>query len=206
MTNTEKLEKSLYEVLPQIPYVIDQVGEALKWVKEEAKEGEYNKIIKTTYEVAKFTADISNPNFFKTHLVLASILSNIKDALKNEKFEKFDTTSKATEKALEELYIAPEKVEEQGCFKSVLMNLIPLAKKDENLFAVALIGIKNDLLEIMEGMKKTDIKTPITAQDYISILGYSLIIANIRMSNLKLLDRTYIIYNDITKLLNSIKY
>lgn len=206
MTNTEKLEKSLYEVLPQIPYVIDQVGEALKWIKEECKEGEYNKILDTTYEVAQFVAEISNPNFFKTYLVLASVLSNIKDVMKDERFEKFDTASKATEKAVQGLYVAPEKIEEQGCFKSVLLNLIPLARADENLFAVALIGIKHDLLDIMEGMKKTDIKTPITAQDYVTILGYALIMANIRMANLNLLNRTYTIYNDITKLLNSIKY
>ena len=89
MKNIEKLEKSLYEILPQIPYVIDQVGDALKWVKEECKEGEYYKILSTAYEVSQFVADISNPNFFKTHLVLASILSNIKDVTQDEKFEKF---------------------------------------------------------------------------------------------------------------------
>ena len=55
-------------------------------------------------------------------------------------------------------------------------------------------------------MKKADVKTPITAKDYVSILGYALVMANIRMANLKLLDRTYEIYNDIIKLLNGLNY
>lgn len=201
-----KLEKSIYELLPQIPYVIDQVGEAIKWVKEELSEGEFNKALKVAYEVAQFASNISNPSFFKTHLVLASLLSNIPDVLTKEKFSNFDTASKATENAVRELAVPSEKTEEQGCFKAVMLHLIPLAKKDETIFAVALIGMKYDLEEILEGMKKVDVKSPVTAQDYVTILGYALVIANIRMSNLKLLDRTYEIYNDIVKLLNGINY
>lgn len=202
----EKLEQSIYEVLPQIPYVIDQVGEAIKWAKEELEEGELNKTLKIAYEVAKFSASISNPNFFKTHLVVASILSNIEDAIKKEDFKVFDTTSKSVEKALEALMVSPEKIKENGCFKSVLLQLIPLFKKDEDLFAVALIGIKFDLKEIIDGMAKAEVNEPITSKDYITILGYALVMANIRMANLKMLDRTYLIYNDIAKLLNGLNY
>lgn len=202
----EKLEKSIYELLPQIPYVIDQVGEAIKWTKEELKEGELNKALKVAYEVTEFASKISTPTFFKTHLVLASLLSNIPDVLTKERFSTFDTASKATEKAIQKLVVDPKKNDEYGCFKSVLVHLVPLAKEDETLFAVALIGIKYDLEEIVEGMKKADVKTPITAKDYVSILGYALVMANIRMANLKLLDRTYEIYNDIIKLLNGLNY
>ena len=202
----EKLEKSIYELLPQIPYVIDQVGEAIKWTKEELKEGELNKALKVAYEVIEFASKISTPTFFKTHLVLASLLSNIPDVLTKERFSTFDTASKATEKAIQKLVVDSKKNDEYGCFKSVLVHLVPLAKEDETLFAVALIGIKYDLEEIVEGMKKADVKTPITAKDYVSILGYALVMANIRMANLKLLDRTYEIYNDIIKLLNGLNY
>ena len=201
-----KLEKGIIELLPQIPYVIDQVGEALKWVKEELSEGEYNKTLKVAYDVAQYAKEVSDTNFFKTHLVIASILSNIEDPMADKRFEIFDTASKATEKALKDLIVSKEEIEEKGCFKSVLLRLVPLAKKDENLFATALIGIKHDLEEIVEAMKKANVKTPITAQDYVTILGYAFVMDNIRMARLNLLEKAWKVYNDITILLNDVKY
>ena len=201
-----KLEKGIIELLPQIPYVIDQVGEALKWAKEELSEGEYNKTLKVAYDVAQYAKEVSDPNFFKTHLVIASILSNIENPMADKRFEIFDTASKATEKALKDLVIDKKEIEDKGCFKSVLLKLVPLAKKDENLFATALIGIKHDLEEVVEAMKKANVKNPITAQDYVTILGYAFVMDNIRMARLNLLERAWKIYNDITVLLNDIKY
>ena len=201
-----KLEKGIFEQLPQIPYILDQVGEALKWAKEELSEGDYNKTLKVAYDVAEFTKGVSDPNFFKTHLVIASILSNIEDAVTKERFKKFDTASKATEKALKDLSIDKKSIEEKGCFKAVLLHLVPLAKKDENLFATALIGIKNDLEEITKGMEKANVKAPITAQDYVTILGYAFVMDNIRMARLDLLEKSWKIYNEVTILLNEIKY
>ena len=205
MTKT-KLEKGIIELLPQIPYVIDQVGEALKWAKEELSEGEYNKTLKVAYDVAQYAKEVSDINFFKTHLVIASILSNIENPMANKRFEIFDTASKATEKALKDLIIDKKEVEDKGCFKSVLLRLVPLAKKDENLFATALIGIKHDLEEVVNAMKKAGVKTPITAQDYITILGYAFVMDNIRMARLNLLEKAWKIYNSITILLNDISY
>lgn len=202
----KNLENSIIEELPQIPYVIDQVGEALKWAKEALSKGEYNKAVKLAYEVTKFVKSISDPNFFRTHIVLASILSEIPDVLKDERFKMFDTASKSTEKDIKAIIVDPEKIEKYGCFKAILLHLVPLAKEDENLFAATLISIKQDLMEIAQGMPKDIAKTPITPQDYITILGYSYVMANIRMANLKLLDKTYQIYNEIEILLNSLKY
>lgn len=203
---TSKLEQGIIEMLPQIPYVIDQVGEALKWAKKEVSEGRYNKVLKTTYEVAEYAKSTSDLNFYKTHLVLANILSNIENATKQEKFSIFDTASKSTEKDLEALEVPEESIKKHGCFKAILMHLVPLAKKNEDLFAVALIGIKHDLQEIIVGMEKAKVKAPITSEDYITVLGYSFIAANIRMARLNLLDKVHKIYNDIEILLNSISY
>ena len=203
---TKLKEQSIIEMLPQIPYVIDQVGEALKWAKEEAPEGTYNKIIEVAYEVAEYTKSVSELNFYKTHLVLTSILSNIEKAVEKDRFSTFDTASKSTEKALKAFNIPTEAIEKYGCFKAILMHLVPLAKENEDLFAVALIGIKHDLQEILKGMEKADIKTPITSEDYITILGYSFVMANIRMARLNLLDKVHKIYNDIEILLNGISY
>ena len=86
------------------------------------------------------------------------------------------------------------------------MRLVPLAKKDENLFATALIGIKHDLEEVVEAMKKANVETPITAHDYVTILGYAFVMDNIRMARLNLLEKAWKVYNDITVLLNGIRY
>ena len=203
---TKSKEQSIIEILPQIPYVIDQVGEALKWAKEDGPEGAYNKIVDVAYEVAEYAKSVSDTNFYKTHLVIASILSNIDKAIENERFATFDTASKATEKALKAYNIPVETIEKYGCFKAILMHLVPLAKENEDLFAVALIGIKHDLQEILRGMEKAKIKTPITSEDYITILGYSYVMANIRMARLNFLDKVHKIYNDIEILLNGINY
>lgn len=199
------LEKSIISELPQVPYVIDQVGEALKWAKETASdEGEYNKILEIAWEVTLYAKKISNPNFFKTHLIIASILAYIPNAISDERFKTFDTASKAVEKALTAITVDPELSEKKGCFKSLLLQLVPLAKENEEYFTLTLIGIKRDLLEIKKGMEflKPEERTPITPSDYITILGYSLIMSNLRMSNLKLLNTTYEKLNEIEIMLN----
>ena len=197
------LEKSIIAELPQIPYVIDQVGSAIKWAKEALTEGEYNKAIEVAWDVTKFSKESSDPNFFKTHLVIASLLSFIPEALEKEEFKMFDTASQAVKKTLEAITIPPELTQERGCFKAILLTLAPLAKTSEECFALLLFGIKHDLEEILKGMKKAQIKTPITPNDYIAVLGYANVMANLRMANLKLLDRTYKIFNDIEIILNN---
>ena len=200
-----QLEDGIIEQLPQIPYVVDQVGEALKWAKEVLNEGEYNRMIRSTREVAEFTKAVSDPNFYKTHYVIAAILSAINGVvpLEGERFAKFDSTSKAVEKALKALVINPKDIEERGCFKAILLKLVPLAKENMELFTVGLIGIKHDLLSILEGFKVANVKTPITGNDYISVLGYALVMANLRMANLKLTNEAYKVYNDISIMLNN---
>lgn len=198
-----QIEDSIIQELPQIPYVIDQVSEALAWAKESLNEGEYNRVLKITQDVISYTKGISDPNFFKTHYVIASILSNIEVSKTDERFAKFDSASKAVEKALDDLIVKPEDIEKNGCFKTVLLHLIPLAKKNMDLFAISLIAIERTLAEIVEGIKNTEVKSPITANDYITVLGYALLIANIRMANIKMPNAVYEIYNKISIMLNN---
>ena len=197
------LEQSIIEELPQIPYVIDQIGQALSWAKEVLTEGEYNKVLEVAWSVTKFAKETSELNFFKTHLVIASILSYIPNALEDQKFAVFDTASKAVEKTLKAITINPKLTEERGCFKSIALTLVPLAKQNEDYFTVMLLGIKQELNEILKGMKPVNVKAPITSTDYITVLGYANVMANLRMSNLKLLDKTYKVFNDIEIILNS---
>ena len=175
----------------------------MKWAKEALNEGEYNKLLKLTYDVTTFTQSVSDPNFFKTHYVTATILSVIKNAKKDERFSKFDSASKAVEKTLDTMIITPESIEKNGCFKSVMLHLIPLAKENMELFAIGLIGIKHALSDILEGIKEAEIKSPITGSDYITILGYALVMANIRMANLHMTNEAYKIYNEISVMLNN---
>ena len=198
-----QLEDSIIQELPQIPYVIDQVGEALNWAKETMNEGEYNKLLRVTFDIVEYTKSVSDPNFFKTHYVVASILSNIESAKTNERFSKFDSASKAVEKTLDALAIDPQSIEKNGCFKTLLLHLIPMAKDNMDLFAISLIAIKHALSDILTGIKSADVKSPITANDYITVLGYALIIANIRMANLSMSNEAYKIYNDISIMLNN---
>jgi hypothetical protein len=197
------LEKSILTELPQIPYVIDQVGEAFAWLKEDLEEGEYNRVLEQAWEVTNYAKSISDPNFFKIHLILGSMISEIPNALSNPKFAKFDTASKATENTVKKLIVDSKEVEKYGNIKALLLKLIPLAKEDESCFAVSLISIKQHLKEILKGMKPVGVKTPITSEDYVVVLGYALIMANIRMANIKMLDSTYQIFNNIEILLNT---
>lgn len=200
MTN---LEKNIIEKLPQIPYVIDQVGEALKWAQETLNEGTYNNMLKTVTEVVDYVNSISEPHFFKVHYVTASILSFIPKVLESENLSKFSSASKSVEDALSKLVVTPKIIEEKGCFKGLMLHLIPLAKANIDLFTIALIGIKNDLEDLIAGIKQANIKAPITGNDYITVLGYALVMANIRMANLSLPQWTHHVYNDISVILNN---
>lgn len=202
-----QLEDSIIEQLPQIPYVIDQVDDALKWAKEALNESDYNRMLKVTYDVAEFTKSISEPAFFKTHYIIASIIGDIENVKKDERFGRFDTASKSVEKTIDLLRIDPKAIEDKGCFTAIAMHLIPLAKKDIDVFTISLFSIKHILKEIIEGMKKANVKTPITRSDYITVLGYALVMANIRMTDIKMSNSAYKVYNDIAIMLNEdLKY
>ena len=160
---TKELEKGIIEQLPQIPYVIDQVAEALNWAREEFDEGTYKSMIGVTYDVAMYIKSISDPNFFKVHYVIATILSYIEGAEKHNNFEKFKSASGAVESVLGNLIVNTDNVQKYGCFKSLSLHLIPMANNNTEVFTIGLIQVKHDLQEILNGMKTAKVKTPITS-------------------------------------------
>lgn len=204
--DTELLEKSIIELLPAIPYIVDQVGAAMNWVKDEKEESEYRKALGIALKVADYAARTSEANFYKTHLVVASLLSNIPNAIDNEKFKIFDTASKAVEKTLKDITVDEKLTQERGCFKALSMHLVPLAVKNQDNLVIMLFGILKDLEEITAGMSKADVHSPITREDYVVILGYALTVFNLFNSNLNLLNETAVVLNDIQVILNSINY
>ena len=87
------------------------------------------------------------------------------------------------------------------------MHVVQLARKDEDCFVIYMLAMLKDLEDISRGMKEVGAKSPITAEDYVKVLGYDLVMANIRMSNLSLLNTTREVLNNITiKLNNDFKY
>lgn len=204
--NTELLEKSILELVPPVPYVVDQIDAAMKWVKEEKEEGEYLKALKTALKVAEYAAKVSNPSFYKTHLIIASLLSNINEPLVSEKFKIFDTASKSVEKTLKAITIDPKLQEEKGCFKALILHMVPLIKTDQDYVVVMLCGILEDLEEISNVMHKADVKSPITREDYVILLGYSMVISSLYQSKQDILNDTATVLNNIQIILNNLSF
>lgn len=201
--NIEVLKRGIMDELPQIPFIIDQVGEAVAWAEEVLEEGALIKTLETAGKIAKWVATISDLNFYKVHLVIASILADIPDAMNNERFNKFDSASKSVENVLQNIVVPKEDTETRGCFNALTVHLVQLSKKNEEALAVMLHKVLADLEELTTGIKAAGVKTPITPQDYVTVLGYALVIANIRMSNLSLLNYNRELINNISIILNN---
>ena len=200
--NTELIEREIREILPQVPYVIDQVGAAMDWVKSEQDEGTYYKTLCFVRDVAKYASKISTPAFYKTHLVIAALLMDLEDPVSNEKFNVFKSASNAVENMLNTLRIDPKLSEERGCFKAVAIHLAQVARKDVEAITVLLYSVLHELQEIVMGMEEAKVKTPITASDYIKVLGYANVMTNLKMTRLDLSNNAADVMNEIGVLLN----
>lgn len=199
----KSLKTAIITELPQIPFIIDQVSDAIDWCVEAHDSGVVVKLLETALDVAKYVKEISDPNFYRTHLVIAALIADISDVLSDEKFEEFKTTSGAVEKAVKNIIVNKDLLAERGCFNSLNIHLTQLSRIDENCLVIMLLGILHDLTEITSGLKEAETKAPITPQDYITVLGYAYVMANLRMARLPLADRTKVIINQIEILLNT---
>ena len=199
----KSLSTAIIAELPQIPFIIDQVSDAIKWCVEAHDSGVVVKQLETTLDVAKYVKEISDPNFYRTHLVIAALISDIPNVLEEKKFEEFKTTSGAVEKAVKNIIVDKDLLIKRGCFNALNIHLAQLARIDENCLVIALLGILHDLQEITSSLKEAETKAPITPQDYITVLGYAYVMANLRMARLPLADKTKVIVNQIEILLNT---
>lgn len=203
--NVELLEKSILEKLPQVTFIVDQVGMAMKLAKEKSPEGDYAKNLKGTLNVVNYAAEVSESNFFKYHLVIASLLGDIPDILSDTSFEPFKTASGATEDAIKNTIVPKETIENLGCFKATSVHLVPLSHNHQDYFACMLCHILADLEDLTEGMKEANVKAPITPSDYVVILGYSFVIQNV-LASAQVVGPTASILNKIQILLNGLSY
>ncbi len=199
----QNLKRAIMEEIPQIPFVQDQVGFALKLCVEYHREADVVKVLEAALEVAKYVKSISEINFYKTHLLVASLIGDITNIIEDDRFKVFKTASQSVEKTIQKVSIDPKLIEERGCFNAITIHLTQLAKEDEECFVIMLYGILYDLKEVIAGMKKAGVKAPITPQDYITIMGYAYVMANLRMANLSLLFTTKDVINEIEIILNT---
>ena len=199
------LEKSILEKLPQIGFIVDQVGLAMKFSKEEQSEGDYIKTLKGTLKVAEYASKVSENNFFKYHLVIASLIGDIPGITNSEKFEVFKTASGSVEDTIKHTLIGDNLIKERGCFKATSIHLVPLSKENQDYFACMMCHILADLEDIVAGMKKVNVKSPITPSDYVTILGYSYVMQNV-LASASIIGATAEITNSIQILLNDLVY
>lgn len=199
----ENARKAIIEQLPQIPFIIDQVGEAINWCIEEHEEGIVSRLLAAATDVAKYAKSISDPNFYRTYLVIAALIGDIPNVMTKERFEQFKTASGSVEKAVKNMIVDPKLIEERGCFNALSIHLATLARIDEEVLNVVLYGILYDIEDIVSGLKGVGQKAPITPQNYITILGYAYVLANLKMANLKLLNDTSALINRINIILNN---
>lgn len=198
----KNLSKAIVAELPQIPFIIDQVSEAINWCSEAHDAGSVVRYLETALDVAKFVREISDPNFYKTHLVIAALIADIPNVLEDERFEIFKSASCSVENSIKKVTVNQELIKDRGCFNALNIHLTQLAKQDENCFTVMLFGILHDLQDLTRGLKEANVKSPVTPQDYITALGYAYVMSNLRMANLPLLDRTKVVVNNIQIILN----
>ena len=199
----EFLKKSIIEEAPQVPFVIDQIGHAIDWCIKAHDEGDIVKILEISLDVARYAKQTSDPNFYKTHLVIASLIADIEDATEDSNFQMYKTASNIVETTVKQLKVPKELIEQRGHFNALNIHLTQLARVNGEYFLIALYSILHDLKDIVGGMKQVGVKSPITPQNYITILGYAYVIANLRMANLSLLDAARAVMNEISIILNN---
>ena len=78
--------------------------------------------------------------------------------------------------------------------------------KDQDAAVVMLCGILEDLEEIANVMGKAEVKAPITREDYVILLGYTMVVSNIYNSKTNILNETATILNEIQIILNRLSY
>ena len=200
--SADVLEKSILEKVPQIPYIIDQVGYAIKWVKEVQEEGEYYKTLKFALDVANYAEKVSERGYYKTHLVIGALLMDIKDVMRDPKFENFKTASHVIEDTLAAITINPDWASTYGCFKAISIHVVTLAKENQDYFAILMYNILNELNVILAGMQGAKDKAPITVEDYVKILGYAVVMKNLKLEKLQFYTPIQEVINSINTILN----
>lgn len=189
--SVEKLIKSIVALLPQNPFVTEQVGAAIDIAKKELTEEQLEKSLRVALEVTNFARETSSDNFFKYNLVIIALLKDVPNVESNKKFSLFETVANLVSNGLNSLK-ATEAESMRGNFKGELLKLARLAKENQDLFLVEIIALTDYLTEVISNES-------LSVEDELTVVGYAYVENNLRMSDLTLLNDVKKYYNKFIK-------
>lgn len=158
MTQADVLVNSIMEYVPQVTFVVEQIGQAVNIAKAQYTEEELIETLERTVEVAKFAKEVSNSEaFYKYHLVVISLLVNITD---ESLLAKFETQSNSVINGIKALKVDESIIVKKGFVKANVLHLAKLYHENQDLFAMYMIMMTRDFnkavqMKIEERMLKT---------------------------------------------------
>lgn len=188
---TQITKKMVMELLPQIPFVMDQVSNAVNYVEEHTPD-KLKDALALAYEVGKYAQKTSSEHYFKYDLIIMALLKHIgiDDLLKDKIIE----VGSKVQQGLELLTITDDKLKEYGTAKATLNKLIEVYKTDKELLVVMFNELINTLEEAKEHLNKE------------TILSIAIVEANLRLNRLELNNNINAYYLHLLKILNKLKF
>lgn len=197
LTKTDMLINSIMEYVPQVTFVLEQIGQAINIAKENYSEAELEEVLKVTVKVAKYAKEVSNSEaFFKYHLIVISLLQNIEDM---SKLSMFETQSNKVINGIQALNTSEEDVKAKGWVRATVLQLANLYNTDQDLFAVSMLSMQEILDKIATSYATTKV---LTNEENIAVLRLALVEQTIRMNKYQYLAPVSAIMNNILVTLN----
>lgn len=141
--NIDGYVNSIMENVPQVPFVVEQIGQAINIAKVEYDDKKLVKILENTIEVSKYAKEESkSTQFFKYHLIVISLLKDIKDMTKLKPFE---TQSNKIVNSIKLMQLDEKEINKKGFVRATALHLMQLFNLDQELFMISIIEIQQEL-------------------------------------------------------------
>lgn len=194
MTVEQKLIQSITGELPQIDFVVDQVGAALALAADTLTERQFHRALRIAVNVTKFAKETSEPQYFKYNLIITALLKDVQNLSSHAGFKTFDTTSNIVGKNIEALKTTEDE-KARGYYKGGVLKLARLFNLNQELFLIEVLSLTDDL-EALD----------LVADVHPFLLGCAFMNANFRMCNFELLSSVQIYYNKFMSILENTKF
>lgn len=201
LTKSDVLINSIMEYVPQVTFVIEQIGQALNIAKANYSETELEEILTVTVDVAKYAKEVSNSEaFFKYHLIVISLLQNINDM---SKLSMFETQSNTVINGIQAIKPDVEQIKAKGFVKATVVKLAKLFKENQDLFALEILNTQMVLNNLITNYNKT---RTWTNEELILLMQIAMIEQTIRMNKFTYLSPVANIVNNLLITLNKVKF
>jgi len=194
MTVEQKLIQSITSELPQIDFVVDQVGAALALAADTLTESQFHRALRIATNVTKFAKETSEPQYFKYNLIITTLLKDVQNLEAHTGFKTFDTISNVVSKNIAELKTTEDE-KSRGFYKGEVLKLARLFNANQELFLVEVLTLTDDLQSL-----------DLEAEVHPYLLGCAFIDANLRMCNFELLSSVQTYYNKFMSVLENTKF